>query len=136
MAKHLATSLHVGDRVLVTGRLEQSSWEPKTAAGALSTSSSPPRSERPVATEVGAAPRGSLGSKKLPRRNPSHDLKRTAVLRGGLSYCFLVSQKIRSISAIWRSKSSATATSVVCLASPAALVAFQKSWWSSGYFSR
>ena len=38
---------------------------------------------------------------------------------------FLVSQKMRSISAIWRRRSSATATSAVCLQSPAALVAFQ-----------
>ena len=27
MAEHIATSLHTGDRVLVTGRLEQRSWE-------------------------------------------------------------------------------------------------------------
>jgi single-strand DNA-binding protein len=27
MAAHVATSLNAGDRVLVTGRLEQSSWE-------------------------------------------------------------------------------------------------------------
>lgn len=27
MADHVATSLHTGDRVLVTGRLEQRSWE-------------------------------------------------------------------------------------------------------------
>ena len=27
MADHIATSLHTGDRVLVTGRLEQRSWE-------------------------------------------------------------------------------------------------------------
>ncbi len=27
MAEHVATSLHTGDRVLVTGRLEQRSWE-------------------------------------------------------------------------------------------------------------
>ena len=49
---------------------------------------------------------------------------------------FLVSQKILSISAIWASSSSATATSVVFLASPAFLVAFQNRSWSWGYFSR
>ena len=27
MAEHIATSLHTGDRVLVTGRLDQRSWE-------------------------------------------------------------------------------------------------------------
>ncbi len=27
MAEHVATSLHTGDRALVTGRLEQRSWE-------------------------------------------------------------------------------------------------------------
>ena len=49
---------------------------------------------------------------------------------------FLVSQKILSISAIWASSSSATATSLVFLASPAFLVAFQNRSCSCGYFSR
>jgi hypothetical protein len=49
---------------------------------------------------------------------------------------FLVSQKILSISAIWASSSSATATSLVFLASPAFFVAFQNKSWSCGYFSR
>ena len=39
---------------------------------------------------------------------------------------FWVSQKMRSISAIWARRSSATATSLVFLASPAVLVARQK----------
>ena len=55
---------------------------------------------------------------------------------GGGAQPFLVSQKMRSISAIWRRRSSATATSVVCLVSPAVFVAFQKRSCSSGYFSR
>ena len=45
---------------------------------------------------------------------------------------FLVSQKILSISAIWSSRSSATLTSFVFLASPAVLVAFQKRSCSCG----
>jgi hypothetical protein len=52
-------------------------------------------------------------------------------LRSERSY-FLVSQKIRSISEIWARRSSATATSLVFLASPAAFVAFQNRSWSCG----
>ena len=49
---------------------------------------------------------------------------------------FLVSQKIRSISAIWSSSFWPTATSVVFLASPAVLVAVQNRLCSSGNFAR
>ena len=53
----------------------------------------------------------------------------------GAAY-FLVSQKILSISAIWARRLSATAVSVVFLASPAALVAFQNRSCSWGNCSR
>ena len=50
MAEHVATSLHTGDRALVTGRLEQRSWEGTDGVATPSTSSSPPRSPPACAT--------------------------------------------------------------------------------------
>jgi single-strand DNA-binding protein len=51
MAEHVATSLRTGDRALVTGRLEQRSWEGTDGQLATpSTSSSPPRSQPACAT--------------------------------------------------------------------------------------
>ena len=64
------------------------------------------------------------------RRRP-HGSDRPAGLR-----LLLRSQNMASISAIWLSRRSATATSFVFLVSPAVLVAFQNRSWRFGNFSR
>jgi single-stranded DNA-binding protein len=79
MADHVVTSLHTGDRVLVTGRLEQRSWE--------GTDGQHHTRHELVATEVAASLRYAeasiTGPPGLPRRGRRPDLSISPTPAGG-----------------------------------------------------